>query len=597
MALHKQLAAVQDELRRLTSLRQPQAVMERRSSASSDSLSPSSYRQRSPTDTAGRRGSSGNYTAASIEQVAMVTASPPHSRRNSQLPRVTEAQPHSVSSHLPEVHTAHSGVHTAKREVLEPHPDTITTHSGVNVARSGIHTAHSSLHAPHSDVHSPHPKIFAANTNAHVLHTEMSEHGMSPLHTMVATRGTDPLCPVTDCGTGPIYSETAHSGTVPRTVSRGTVYRPPVGCGSNTVMCVTRGTGPEELPTDSLVREEVEGFATNEKKQSCQQKKCSRLRRSSVQCKEPVLTEEEGRTSREAISSSEAGATPAKVSVHSPVGFNTKPLHQDDLAKMYRILHKAGLLGPSTELTEDGAKVTDQGVQCNVDPPRISPDCHSGHDGGHSHQEVGGAQLHETTLPLPRHMSTPHSKFPQGRGHCLRDCSQTLSPPHRRSTRHRRLRQPSDTYIGSSISDVIYSSSEAGSESPTDFKLRRRKKDSELKEFTCGNCGSLDRGCELHLPKCRHNANHRLGNHRVCPDHHSHHSCRKCNRYDYPHGSSRHHRHGDHNFRRTSHLSHEFHVEDEASRRPNTVNVYGDTVLVSPSKLCTRSCPSRSPER
>jgi len=590
VALHKQLAAVQEELRRLTSLHQPQAVIERRSSASSDSLSPSSCRQRTPTDAAGRRGSSGNHTAASIEQVAMVAASPPHSRRNSQLPRVTEAQLHSVSSHQPEVHTAHSGVHAAKREVLKPRPDTGTTHSGVNVAGSGTHTAHPSLRTPHSDVHSPHPQISAAHPNAHVPHTEMSERGTSPLHTKLAS-------PMTDCGTSPIYSETAHSGTVPRTVSRGTVHKPKVGCGSNTVMCVTRGTDPDELPTDSLVRDEVEGFATNEKKQSCQQKRCSRLRCGSVQCKDPVLSEEEGRTSREVISSSEAGTTPAKVSVHSPVGFNTKPLNQEDLAKMYHVLHKAGLYGLLTELTEDGVKVTDQGVQCNVDPPRISPDCHSGRGGGHSHQEVGGGQLHETTLPSPRHMSTPHSKFPQGRRHRQRDCSQTSLSPHRRRTRHRRPWEPSDTDSGSSMRGVFYSASATGSESPADFKLRRRMKDSELKEFICGNWGSLDRGCDLHLTKCRHNANHRPGNHRVCPDHHGHHSCRKCNTYDYPHGSSRHRRHGHHNFRRTSRLSHKFHVEGEPSRRASTVNVYGDTVLVSPSKLCTRSHPSRSPER
>lgn len=89
-----------------------------------------------------------------------------------------------------------------------------------------------------------------------------------------------------------------------------------------------------------------------------------------------------------------------------------KITNQEDLAKVYHILHKGGLYGPLTELTEDGAKVTDQSVQCNGDPPRISPDSHSGHGGGHSHQEVGGAHLHETTLPLPRHMSSPHSKFP-----------------------------------------------------------------------------------------------------------------------------------------------------------------------------------------
>lgn len=203
--------------------------------------------------------------------------------------------------------------------------------------------------------------------------------------------------------------------------------------------------------------------------------------------------------------------------------------------------------------------------------------------------------MHETTLPLPRHMSSPHSKFPQGRRHRQRDCSQAFSLPHHRSTHHRRPRGPSDTDSGSSINDVFYSSSSAaGSESPANFKLRRRK-DSKLKKFTCGNCGSLDRGCELHLTTCRHNANHCPGNHRVCPDHRNHH--RKCNTCDCQHGSSRHRRHGHHNFRQTSHLSHKFHVEDEAFHRPNTVNVYGDTMLVSPSKLCTRSRPSRSLER
>ena len=607
VALRKQLTAVQEELRHLSSLQHPQAVVERKSSTSTSSLPPSGCRQRTTAATA-RRGSSGKCSPTAIERVAMVTASPPHSGQDSQLPHVMESQPRSVSSHQPEAHATHCGIHTTQCKVHEPYPgvhtsqhdqQVYTAHPGVHTAHPGVHTAHPGVHTAHPGVHTAHPGVHMAHPGVHTAHIQSSERGTSPMHTTVVTHGTDLLSPVFERNTSPMYSEMACSGTAPRMVSQGTSHEPPVGRVSNTVMRVTRGTDPGEPPTDFLVQEEGAGFATNDGKQSYQQKKCGRLRHGHVERKGSVLSEQGGSASRKALSSSEAETTPTKTSVRSPVGFNTESLSKEDLAKMYLILHKAGLHGPLTELTQDGAKVTDQAVQCNVDPLRISPASHSGHGSRHSHWEGGGAQLHRTTLPLPRHMSTPHSKFTWERKHRQRDSSPTfcVTPPRHRSSDSRRPREPTDTGSCSSYSYASHSSCTTDSEPPTSLKPRRRK-DIKLKDLTFGDCGRVERGCDLHhTRRCSHHANRRPGNHRVCPDHHSHHSSRKCNAYDCCRGSSRHRRHEHHSYRHTSPLSHKWPVEEQAPRLPNSVTVYGDTVLVSPSKLHTSSHPSSIQER
>lgn len=583
LALQKQLAVVQEELKRLSSLQHPQAVTERKVSPSSSTLPPRGCRQRTSAASA-KRNSSGNCPLPGVEQTAVEAVCPPHSRQDQQLPRVTEPQPHSVASRPPEVRTAHPGVNTA--------------HPGVHTAKNDVHSTHPGVKAAQSRVNTAHPEVHTAQPRVHTLHIKTSEHGTSPVHTTVATHGMNPLSPVANHSPSPMYAATGHSGTAPRMVSRDTVPESPVGCVPNTGQYVVRGTDPAEFPTDSFVREEVAGFERNEGKQSYQQKKCGRSRHGSAQHRESVLSDQGKRASRE-TPSSEAEATPAKMSVHSSASFNTEPLNKEDLVKMYHILHKAGLCGPVTKLSEDKAKATDRVVQCSVDPPRSSPKHHSVQGHGHSESEVGRVKLRRTTLPVPRHMSTPHSKFAQEQRNLQRECSQTfcVTPPRRKSPRRRRSREPTDTGSCSWYSDASHSSSKASSEPVTNLRLQRRRKDIELKDLTCGNCGWLEGDCQLHLTRqCSHHANHPCCQHRARSDRPRHHSCGKCNARDCRHGSRQQRRHGHHSCRHTS-LSQKFRVEDEPSPRPNTMYVYGDTVLVSPTKLCTSSWPSRSPER
>ena len=646
-ALQKQLTAVQEELKHLSSLQHPQMAMRQRSMASKGSLPPSGGRQRTSSATA-RRGNSSSSSCppSGSEQVAMVV-SPPHSGQNSQLSYVMKHRPYSESSHQPETHTAHLGHHTVQPEVrtadLEIHkagfgdhsaqndvhtahhggrtanpevhtdhhggrtanPEVHTDHHGGRTANPEVHTAHHrgrtanpGVHTDHRGIQTPHSEVYTAHPDVHTAHyaVHTTERGTSPMCATVASRGTDPLHPTSHCGTSPVHHKITSSGTAPRMISQGTVHDPPVSSVSNAVTYVTQGTDPENPQTD-LVQEKATGFATNENKRSYQKQEQGRLHRSNGRHKEPVLSERGGRG--EDLSSPERG-TYAKKRSNSPVSFNAEPLNVEDLAKMFHVLQRTGLYTPWR--VNEMKSLNDQAVQCNMEPFCISPDHHSGRGKGHAHWEAGRAHSHRASLTSPRHMSTPRSGHNRERSHRQRDCSQAfcIKPHHRRSHDHRQPMEQTDTDSCSSYSEALCSSSSADSECPVfvaKLKLPRKKRGIKLKDLTLGDCRVVERSCEHHHSRqCSHHGNHHHSNHGTCSIQHRHHSCKRGITNDGNHVSSRHHHNGRHSCRRTSPSLNKLPVEKEDPHRP-TVTVYGESVVVISNRSHPRSSPNSLQER